>query len=1027
MHLSRRGSRKLEDRKTIHAHTHSSHMVAEPCCGSTEPSIQEQTYSLLQQSSFVGPELSTHLARSEVSTMIRQLATQEHYAVLAQQVSLISTILKFGVGTCENPFMRVNTLITELISWLQDGASSETRQKVCFDEVTSQATEKKEDLKADTAKHSSVLETAVSRSTLDGEVLSRDRIPQHTMEQTLDIPMPEMVTQSVEVPKTISQNRIQQRTMKQIVDDPVVQIVQIPQVHVVEKTAEIPVMTQRHISRDGVQQRTVEQIVDAPVPQTVKELTEVSKVFSQDRIQQRVVEQTIEDPAIPLVEKTVEMPVIRKKEKTQHVVNTHVQHVVNTVEVERPKLIKETQHRKKPIINEKINQMTKHIKIPQVQFLNKVDDMLVDVQQQIRPMAQTVQKTTEIPQLQLPDQVVDVPVMVQRQVPSIETVQKTVEVPQTQSIVKELRSKFEVGHTSEVPRQLRSVQKTVEVPRVQYIDKVADIPVDMQRQVSTTQAAQDIEEVEDVPALTQSEVSNITDDDEDWLEQESKKRKLPMPADAVSESRADESDFDRFDDLVLPSPEGKTLFVSIASGDEAEDESDKEHEMTRSLVQGGESMLVDETDAQAPERELVQAVHDVASDMSDVKNELAHVREMVGVLVRRERSAEHKAEAATRRLDRMEREQTEADDAEHEANLQEALANQSKAVKVLVDKWFVDKGYGFGKAPTGEIVFIHASAVQGAEVLTIGTDAWVQVVNDDARAQGGYRAKRAWGRNAWKAERDKENANKVAQQVRRAAALTAELAAQSEKKTAAVCDQPPGLDELAGHIEAPNMGAGGSHPQATMMPDPWATYKCPSAEEGQPANNAPPETTNCVPANQGTFALAKGFREARSRSATRNVETRSMVDEALDFYEKANGRDRTQKRQELENMRPGELRRSLERWQAHAKEVQRLQEKKEHAWDLYSRVPSFGRKKKEDFERDFAHKVVYSGKVDEKRLQEWTDEMQSKVQKAERELEARERKWMASEDSNSQRRRAWEKLWEAGAFSSSPYFSSLQR
>ena len=51
---------------------------------------------------------------------------------------------------------------------------------------------------------------------------------------------------------------------------------------------------------------------------------------------------------------------------------------------------------------------------------------------------------------------------------------------------------------------------------------------------------------------------------------------------------------------------------------------------------------------------------------------------------------------------------------------------------MLVDKWFVDKGYGFGKDPTGEIVFIHASAVQSAEVLTIGTDAWVQVVNDDA-------------------------------------------------------------------------------------------------------------------------------------------------------------------------------------------------------------------------------------------------------------------------------------------------------
>ena len=462
--------------------------------------------------------------------------------------------------------------------------------------------------------------------------------------------------------------------------------------------------------------------------------------------------------------------------------------------------------------------------------------------------------------------------------------EKSAKDPQTQSIVKELRSKFEVGHTSEVHAQnqpdknrwrkkqgfeakqypqnaqeradltnqrqvpaIRSVQKTVEVPRVQYIDKVADIPVDVQRRGSIIQAAQhDLQHIDEdvhVPALIQSEVPTIPDtddlcsnetEDEDRLEHENKKRRIPMPADPVSESRANESDFNRFDDLVLPSREGKTLFVSIASGDEAEDEPEKQQEMTLSLVQGGESMLMDETDVQSPELEMVQAIHaEWVQELRDVKNELMHVRELVGVLVRRERSAENKAEVAARRLDRMEREQTEADDVEHEANLQEALANQSKAVKVVVDKWFVDKGYGFGKAPKGEIVFIHASAVQGAEVLTIGTDAWVQVVNDDARAQGGYRAKRAWGRNAWKAERDKENANKVAQQVRRAGALTAELAAQSEKKTAAVCDQPPGLDELAGHIEALYMGAGGSHPQATMMPDPWATYERPSANEGQ--------------------------------------------------------------------------------------------------------------------------------------------------------------------------------------------------
>ena len=71
-----------------------------------------------------------------------------------------------------------------------------------------------------------------------------------------------------------------------------------------------------------------------------------------------------------------------------------------------------------------------------------------------------------------------------------------------------------------------------------------------------------------------------------------------------------------------------------------------------------------------------------------------------------------------------------------------------------------------------------------------------------------------------------------------------------------------------------------------------------------------------------------------------------MVDEALDFHVKATGRDGAQKRQELVNMKPGDLRRSLERWQAHAKEAQRLQDKKEQAWDLYRRVSNFGRKKK---------------------------------------------------------------------------------
>ena len=137
------------------------------------------------------------------------------------------------------------------------------------------------------------------------------------------------------------------------------------------------------------------------------------------------------------------------------------------------------------------------------------------------------------------------------------------------------------------------------------------------------------------------------------------------------------------------------------------------------------------------EGELSSKLDDVMLEMRDVKSELLQVRELVGVLVRRERCVETKEEIAARKLDRMEREKDEAEDGEYEASLQEALADQTKVVRLVVDKWFVDKGFGFGKTTAGEIVFIHAFVVQGGEVLMVGTDAWALVVSDHARTEGG--------------------------------------------------------------------------------------------------------------------------------------------------------------------------------------------------------------------------------------------------------------------------------------------------
>ena len=219
------------------------------------------------------------------------------------------------------------------------------------------------------------------------KVVFHERIAERICEQIVDVYVPRAVEQVTEVPKTSSRDRTLQCTAEQSLD------VLVPEM--AKQLVEAP----ETVSRDRIQQRTVEQIVDAPVPQAVEELAEVFRIFSQDRIQQRIVEQTIEIPAVSLAEMIVEVPVVQ----TQQGVTTHVQHVVNTIEVEKPRIIKETAQRKKPIIQEKINQVTKHVEVPEVplsQFTDKVIDKPVVAQRQI-PMVQAVQKTMEIPQLQI--------------------------------------------------------------------------------------------------------------------------------------------------------------------------------------------------------------------------------------------------------------------------------------------------------------------------------------------------------------------------------------------------------------------------------------------------------------------------------------------------------------------------------------------------------------------------------------------------------------------------------------------------
>ena len=122
-----------------------------------------------------------------------------------------------------------------------------------------------------------------------------------------------------------------------------------------------------------------------------------------------------------------------------------VQHVVSAVEVE------------KHIIQEKINQETKRIEVPPLQFMDEAVDIPVVAQRQAH-MNQMVQKTIEISQLKHTDQVVDVPVVVVTQVSQVHVVMKTVETPRVQI----------VAETTEIP-QLPLVDKIVMIPVIQTI------------------------------------------------------------------------------------------------------------------------------------------------------------------------------------------------------------------------------------------------------------------------------------------------------------------------------------------------------------------------------------------------------------------------------------------------------------------------------------------------------------------------------------------------------------------------------
>ena len=198
-----------------------------------------------------------------------------------------------------------------------------------------------------------------------------------------------------------------------------------------------------------------------------------------------------------------------------------------------------------------------------------------------------------------------------------------------------------------------------------------------------------------------------------------------------------------------------------------------------------------------------------------------------------------------------------------------------------------------------------------------------------------------------------------------------------------------------------------------MMPDPWATFKCPSANQAM--------VTSSLPASQSFSNFSGKSRKGRPRSSTRAQDNTAVLEETLRLFVEATDKDEASMRQQLVNKRPTELLRSREFWRTRVEEKQRFQAKKKEAWEFFRRMPSFKPKSQEEFEEEFRRRVMtgyFSGSNEgrEKYLVEWIVELQKKALEGDRKLEARERMKMGQEDSNSKRRTEWERIFERSPF-----------
>ena len=119
---------------------------------------EAQSYSLLQISS------RSDLKKSEVITVIKNLARTHHSAALAQLASRVDAVVRYGGAGGEDVFGKIKGMIGDMIGKLEKEAEEDATEKAYCDEEMAKTEAKQTDLEGDIAKLSAKIDKAAATS-----------------------------------------------------------------------------------------------------------------------------------------------------------------------------------------------------------------------------------------------------------------------------------------------------------------------------------------------------------------------------------------------------------------------------------------------------------------------------------------------------------------------------------------------------------------------------------------------------------------------------------------------------------------------------------------------------------------------------------------------------------------------------------------------------------------------------------------------------------------------------------------------